>query len=266
VPSPNVEAVRRGVEAWDRKDIDAMLQVYDAGVEVTDPERAGVGPFRGHDGYRRWLAEWMESWEHYDVTHEAIVDAGEHVVLFEHHIGVAKGSGIALDHRGALLVRVRDGKVVLHRPYTHRADALSDAGLSDGESWRAAIERVIAGYAAWNRHDVDALAKMMEPGVEFVPIEQSISQSFTGPQGMREFFDASQDAWEDFQFKPISFIPIRDSLLVELDVKGTARSSGIVVEEHWAHVYVQREGRLMRFEAFRTPDEAFAALAYPDQP
>ena len=88
----------------------------------------------------------MESWDHYAVEVEALVDVGDHVVLFQHHVGRAKGSGIELDQRGALLVGLRDGKVVLHRPFTHRADALEAAGLSDGDSWRTAIETIAAGW------------------------------------------------------------------------------------------------------------------------
>jgi ketosteroid isomerase-like protein len=212
------------------------------------------------------MAEWFETWDHYDATIEALVEVGDRVVLFQHHVGRAKGSGIELDQRGALLVQLRAGKIVLHRPYTRRADALEGAGLTDGDGWRAAIETILSGYAAWNRRDVDSLAKMLEPDAEFVPIEQSMMQTFTGPEGMRYFFEASMEVWKEFLFMPVTFIPIGDRVLVELDVRGTAQGSGIVIEEHWAHVYDQRDGRLVRFQAFRGADEAREALSYPERP
>jgi ketosteroid isomerase-like protein len=266
MPSPNIEVVQRGADAWARGDVDAMLREYHAEVEIVDPERAGPGPFRGHDAFRKWMEEWLESWDHYDVEIEALVEVGDHVVAFQHHVGRAKGSGIELDQQGALLLQVRDGRIVLHRPFTRRADALEGAGLADGKSWRTAIETILAGYEAWNRRDLDGLVKILEPDAEFVPIEQSIMQSFTGPEGMRTFFDASVEVWEEFLFIPVVFVPIGDAVLVELDVKGTGAGSGIVIEEHWAHVYTQRDGRLVRFQAFRSPEEALQALAYPDQP
>jgi ketosteroid isomerase-like protein len=105
---------------------------------------------------------------------------------------------------------------------------------------------------------------MIEPDAEYVPIEQSILPRFTGPEGMREFFDASMEVWEEFTFTPVVFVPIGDAVLVELDVKGTARGSGIVIEEHWAHVYTRREGRLVRFHAFRSTEEAHDALTYSE--
>ena len=266
MPSPNVEAVRRGVDAWARGDIDGMLAVYDEAVEIVDPERVGPGPFRGHDAFRRWLAEWLEAWDEYAVEIEGLVDVGDHVVLLQRHLGRAQGSGIELDQGGALLLRLRDQKVVLHRPFTRRKDALEAAGLTDGEGWRAAIETIAAGMDAWNRHDIDRVMRMIEPDAEYVPIEQSIMPRFTGPEGMREFFNASTEVWEEFIFTPVAFVPIGDAVLVELDVKGTARGSGIVIEEHWAHVYTRREGRLVRFHAYRSTEEAYDALAYSERP
>jgi ketosteroid isomerase-like protein len=43
------------------------------------------------------------------------------------------------------------------------------------------------------------------------------------------------------------------------------RESGIALEENWAHLYTIREGRVARFHAFRSRDEALEALAYPHQ-
>ena len=117
-------------------------------------------------------------------------------------MGRAKGSGIELDQRGALLVRLRDGKIVLHRPVhaprgcargrgTHRRGELAQRDRDDHGR--------IRGLEPARRRAGDA-----DDGArrEFVPIEQSIMQSFTGPEGMRYFFDASMEVWEEFLFMP----------------------------------------------------------------
>jgi hypothetical protein len=187
---------------------------------------------------------------------EAFIDLGEHVVLFQQDAG----------RPGALLLRLRDGEIVSRRNYEHRAEALRDAGLADGEVWRSAIETIVAGMEAWNRHDVETVLQMIEPEAEYVPIEQSVMPRFTGPEGMREFFSQSMEVWEEFIFTPLAFAPIGDAVVVELDVRGKARSSGIEIEENWAHVYTVQEGRLIRFHAFRSPEEAYAALKYPQRP
>ena len=114
MPSANVEVVRRGVAAWSRQDFDAMLREYDPQVHVVDPERAGAGPFVGHDAYRRWYAEWLESWEEYDIEHEAIVEVGDHVVLFQRHVGRAN----------ARIVWARQSHCSLRIAYVPKGDAV----------------------------------------------------------------------------------------------------------------------------------------------
>ena len=236
MPSANVEVVRRGAEAWSRGDLDAMLREYATDVEIADPERVGAGPFRGHEALRQFIAEWLEAWDRYELSLDAIVDAGDAAVLFQRHRGRAKGSGIEVDHRGALLVRLRDGKIVFHRPYTHRAEALADAGVRPGEMWRATVERLLDGYAAWNDGDREGLIAMAGPNVELVPV----------------------------RFAPLSFEPAGDRLLVEVDVDARSRTSGIELRERWAHVYALSEGRPVRLQGFTNSCEARRALAYPE--
>ena len=238
MPSANVEVVRRGAEAWSRGDLDAMLREYARDVEIIDPERVGAGPFRGHEAVRQFIAEWLEAWDQYELALEAIVDAGDAAVLFQRHSGRAKGSGIELEQRGALLVRLRGGKNVLHRPYTHRADALDDAGVRPGEMWRATVERLLEGYAAWNRGDLEGLLAMAGPDVELVPV----------------------------RFEPLSFEPAGDRMLVEVDVDARSRTSGIALRERWAHLYTLSDGRPVRLQGFTNSDEARRALAYPEAP
>ncbi len=54
----NVELVRRGYEAFNRGDVDAVLELFDPAVELGVLEDSPIsGEFRGHEGFRRLLAE-----------------------------------------------------------------------------------------------------------------------------------------------------------------------------------------------------------------
>ena len=265
MPSANVEAVRRATEAFRRRDMEAMLREAVPDIELSDPERAGAGPFRGHEAFVAWLEEWLESWETYDTEVEAFVDVPDRVVALVRHRGRARGSGIDIDHRGALAYTVTDGKITRYRPFTRVVEALEAVGLADGAIWDSAIQRILAGYEAWNRRDLDSLTKLFDPNMEFVPISQSIMPAFKGREGMEGFAAASADAWEEFVFEPVAFTPLADRLLVDLEVRGVGRESGIAVEESWAHLYTISEGRIARFHAFGSREEALEALAYPDR-
>ena len=212
-----------------------------------------------------WLEEWLESWETYDAEVEAFVDVPDRVIAPVHHCGRARGSRMEIDHRGALVSTVRDGRIAHYQPFTYVDDALEAAGLADGGMWDSAIQRILAGYEAWNRRDVDSLTKLFDADVEFVPISQSVMPAFRGREGMEGFAAASADAWEEFVFEPIAFTPLGDRVLVDLAVRGVGKESGIAVEEKWAHVYTFADGRVARFHAFRTREDALEALAYPHQ-
>ena len=261
MPTAGVEAVRAAYEAFQRGDLDAALAHVDPQVEISDPERAGAGPFRGREAYLAWLAEWVETWERYEYEIEALVDLVDQVVVIVRHRGRAGGSGIEIDQRGATVHAVRDGMIAGVRPYSRADEALEAAGLDDGPAWLAAIDTVLSGYAAWNRRDVDGIAALLEPGFEFIPLTQSPDNPpFGDREGLDRFVASSREAWEEFLFDPRAFTPAADRLMVELQVQARARHTGIELEERWAHVYTVREGRVVRMEAFRSRDEAVAAL------
>src|SRR2546430_12461102 len=50
----NVELARRGVEAFNQRDLDALLALMDDDVEAVPPLASIEGNYRGHDGIRQW--------------------------------------------------------------------------------------------------------------------------------------------------------------------------------------------------------------------
>ena len=78
----NVEAARRGVEAWNADDLDAFLAALDPEVEWhTALEQALEGrksAYRGHDGLRKAWEEYRgEAWGGFTAQVQEIRDLGE---------------------------------------------------------------------------------------------------------------------------------------------------------------------------------------------
>jgi len=235
-------------------------------VEISDPERSGAGPFRGHDEFVKFVQEWADAWDEYELTLEAPIVIGETLVALVRYRGTAPGSGMPIDQRGALLLGVRDGLIAFLRPYTDRDEALEAAGLQQPAMWRAAIETLRAGYDGWNRRDFEALAAFLDEGMEVVPVRDLPDMApFTDRDSARRFWESSAATWETFVFTPLAFEPHGEELLVEVKVDARARGSGIELEEHMAHLYTLRDGRFVRLQAFTSSEEAHAALAYPDR-
>ena len=59
----NVELLYEANDAFNRRDLDAVLALADSEVEFFPRilELEGGGPYRGHDGIRRWWESWKKS-------------------------------------------------------------------------------------------------------------------------------------------------------------------------------------------------------------
>ena len=65
------------------------------------------------------------------MTAEEFIDAGDRVLVTEHHRGRGRGSGIEVDTRLYSVYTVCDGKVVRMDQFTDRPEALEAAGLRE---------------------------------------------------------------------------------------------------------------------------------------
>jgi ketosteroid isomerase-like protein len=119
------EVVRRYIDALNRRDLPAMLDVLDPDVELLTRR----GPQRGHDGVRAWLGE---PYKELDV--ERVVDR----VKVAGHVVVASGrirhrwreSGEVADEADvANLAEVEHDKIVRLQTFADETSALAAAGL-----------------------------------------------------------------------------------------------------------------------------------------
>jgi ketosteroid isomerase-like protein len=132
----NVEAIQGGVEAFRRGDFDAVLELLDPEIEVYMPsELANSGTYRGHDGYRRWLAQWLEAWDDFDLELDDIEAVGRtHVVSRAHQTARGRGSGIPVEMWISYLWDVRDGHAVALHLYPSRDEAIEVAERREREA------------------------------------------------------------------------------------------------------------------------------------
>ena len=129
----NVELVRRGLEAFARGDMAAVLELLTPEVDVTSDALglSGGGSYVGHDGFVRATQEAFEAFEDYRIEGEEFIDAGEDVVVLVHISGRGRGSGIPVDMRLVHVWTVRGGKGVRARTFENKAAALEAVGLRE---------------------------------------------------------------------------------------------------------------------------------------
>jgi ketosteroid isomerase-like protein len=130
----NVEIIRHGWDAWLRGDLPGLFRLYDPEI-VWDLSHYRDWPestYHGKEGVERFLSEWLDVWDHYEVGVEEVFPApdGRVVTLFWQR-GKGRKSGLAMEMKMAQNATVRDGKITRLDNYDDRAEALEAVGLRE---------------------------------------------------------------------------------------------------------------------------------------
>jgi ketosteroid isomerase-like protein len=129
----SVEVITRMYREWNRGDVDALAEVFDAEVEVRPALSAFLASavYRGHEGVAAWYAETYEPWAELRAEPLRFVDAGERtVVMLTLHARVSGGE-VDLDAEIAHVVTVRNGRIVRLDGYEEPDAALAAVGIKE---------------------------------------------------------------------------------------------------------------------------------------
>jgi uncharacterized protein len=127
------ERVRRGYDAWNRRDFEAALALADPEIEWTmigTTRFMAEGTYHGHDGVREFWRLLIEPWAELRIEVEGTRAAGDLVVAFVRFRAKAR-DGLELEAPFVHLLDFRDGKWIRFRSFDNRAKALEAAGLRE---------------------------------------------------------------------------------------------------------------------------------------
>jgi ketosteroid isomerase-like protein len=131
----NVEVVLQGIEALNRRDVDAFVALGSPDVEWEDSvfwsEHARI--YTGEAELREWFNQVvLEPWDSIHFEVEEITEAGDDRVFFGGLLTTrGKGSGVETQVRGWSVVWITNGKITRRQVSLDRAEALEAAGLSE---------------------------------------------------------------------------------------------------------------------------------------
>jgi ketosteroid isomerase-like protein len=128
----NVELVRRGLEALDRRDLSSWLAVCDEDFEVV-PSRDWPEPgVRGAEAAFDWYVQAFDTFQPFRTADTEFIDAGADRVLLHYRSDVrGRASGAKFQLRRWCVVTMRNGRSLRTEWFTDRAEALEAAGLSE---------------------------------------------------------------------------------------------------------------------------------------
>jgi ketosteroid isomerase-like protein len=129
-PEPNAEIVRRGYEAFNRGDLESVLELLDPQVRVDVlPESPMSETYHGHAGFLKMAGENAEMFERYSANPEDVIELdGEHIVVLIRSAARGRMSGVEIEGRLAHLWTIRDGKAVRFESFRTEAEARAAAG------------------------------------------------------------------------------------------------------------------------------------------
>ena len=130
----NIEIVRRSTDAYNRRDLDGIVENWapDAVVDWSNSRGFDAGVYRGHGEIRAFVQRFLAAFEEVRID---IVDGPIEVedgLLITENVAYLRGrDGIEVQARSAWLITIRDGEQTSLTLYQTKQDALEAAGLSE---------------------------------------------------------------------------------------------------------------------------------------
>ena len=123
------------------------------------------------------------------------------------------------------------------------------------------VEQLRGSYAALNRRDIDGTMAVLDEHATWVEhSDLPEAGSYRGRDTIRNFLEQFLDSWDDFEQHIEEVHEEEDCVLLFIRLTASGRGSGIDVESRYAHLWVMREGRGVRVDAYYDRESALAAL------
>lgn len=124
MPRRNTDLAWLLIEAFNRRDLDGMLALTHAEVEI-EPRLVGMeGGYRGHEGVRRWWSDLLEGFPDYTVEVEDVLALGEMTLARVRGRGHGAGSGTLVVEIWWQSATWRDGRCAWWRNFATEPEAL----------------------------------------------------------------------------------------------------------------------------------------------
>ena len=131
----DVEAFKRAIQAYNRRDIDAFLEEIDPEVELHGALQplleSEATVYRGHEGVRQWVRDIDEALAAIRLELPEIRDLGDRIVAIGWIRARGKASGAETESPFGCVLELKNGKATRVVSFLSEAEALEAAGLSE---------------------------------------------------------------------------------------------------------------------------------------
>ena len=167
-----IEIARRGIDAFNRGDVEALAADTTEDVELFAALAGAVegGGFHGRAGIEAYFQITAETWSEFRILAEDFSNLGDRVLVAGRIAGRGKGSRVPVEAPNAIVMDFRGDKVWRIHSYFDQAEALEDVAI--GATSRKNVELVLRWLLAF-RTDPGAFSAVTHPEVEWMPFEEA---------------------------------------------------------------------------------------------
>jgi uncharacterized protein len=137
--------------------------------------------------------------------------------------------------------------------------------LNHDEETKAAVAELRASYAAFNRGDIDAAVRFLDPHIEWVePTEFPGGGTYHGVEGVKRYLRQSRASAAEVISTPERFIPAGERIVVFVHARVLPKNSDTWQDVRLADVYTIQGGRAAKMRAFANRDDALRWVGIDD--
>jgi ketosteroid isomerase-like protein len=109
-------------------------------------------------------------------------------------------------------------------------------------------------------NDVEAFLELCDPDVTFVNPDDAVEPGVRhGYGGVRKWFAALHESYEWRGHPPLRMVAVGDRVVVEQQATMSGHGTGLSIETRFGHIWTLRDGKVLSWQWFRQPDQAFRA-------
>jgi uncharacterized protein len=115
---------------------------------------------------------------------------------------------------------------------------------------------------ALSRGDLDELTALSDPEVEWQSFFAALTEGgiFRGPEGTRQYVGELQDAFEFLYAEVEDGVEVGDIAVLVGHIRYRGKGSGVETATPAGWMFKLRQGKVLRFRAFREPERALEAV------
>jgi uncharacterized protein len=252
VSEEDVTALLEGYEAWNRREPGALGDLLDPEMEW-EPGFGALeeGVHRGADGFREFVASWLESFDEFHIRPELVIQEGDQIVVIANQTVRGRGSGIELETQVVHVWTVRDGRALRWWGPRTRDEALDALGDTRAKT-------VLRGYEAFNCGELDDAIQMFDPEIVWHTwiVPGPGGATYRGHDGVRELWSDARNVFGNFRNEPERIMTAGEKVVTFVAVRGRGIVSGAEVEGRIAHVYTFRGEKVLKVDSYEDRNEA----------